>query len=101
MTQRNLSVVYLKQALLLVESTSLDLLEQAKDACYMALQVYTPEDAPFHWTEVQNNLGNILENQAKIGNGPSRISVLKQAEQAYQPVLLLCTRSHAPTHWAF
>ena len=79
--QYNLSSVLLKQAQLTKGNIRARYLEQAREGCCKALQVYTHIHVPLRWAETQSTLATILVEQADLADGTSRDVILVEQKK--------------------
>ena len=82
------------------EAECTSLLAQAVEAYCKALRVFTPQNAPFYWARVQNNLGITLRIQAELAQGEQRIALLKQTIATLRHALNVFTPEDALYEWA-
>ena len=74
-----------------------DKLERAIDAYRAALEVYSPENSPLRWAEVQAHLAIALKTLGERESGTER---LEQAANANLAALNVYTRESRPLEWA-
>jgi tetratricopeptide (TPR) repeat protein len=91
-------------------TSALPHLQHGAEACRDALKIYTREQFPKEWASAENDLGAILDDQAKLATGnpdsgklaaetPAK-ELLGEAAAALQLALEVSTREQHPEAWA-
>ena len=98
--QRNLSVTFLREAVLKGVPEGLDVLSRAVAVCHGALEVFTREKHPLDWAAMQFNLGAALLHLGGWTRGAEGHAALEEAASAFQNTATVCVRETHPDRWA-
>ena len=98
--QRNLSVTFLRKAVLKGSRAGLGAISKAVSACRGALQVFTLTGHPLDWGAMQFNLGAALLYRGKWTGGPPGVACLKESLSAFESTKEVYLRETHPTDWA-
>ena len=74
--------------------------QHAERCCRSSLEIYKQQGPRTKWAETQNNLGNILSDQASLEGGTAQAVLLGQALAAYSTALEVFTEADMPAKWA-
>jgi tetratricopeptide (TPR) repeat protein len=83
-----------------IPADAVPLLNEAVAAYRAALEVRTRGQFPDDWAKFQNNLGNVLCEQAEQSEGAEATRLLAESVVAYRLALEVRTREQFPQDWA-